>query len=53
METLVGVGGNDDNLSEKMHGGSVANHGHAQHVTNHGAPPYSNPLCSDGPFDSL
>jgi hypothetical protein len=48
------AGGSDDNLSEKMHGGSVTDHSHAQHVANHGAPPYPDPLCSDGaPSDSL
>ncbi|CAM6066543.1 unnamed protein product [Sphagnum tenellum] len=42
------AGGSDDNLSEKIHGGSVTDHSHAQHVANHGAPPYPDPLCSDG-----
>lgn len=37
-----------------MHGGSVTDHNHAQHVANHGAPPYPDPLCSDGaPSESL
>ncbi len=48
------AGGSDDNLSEKMHRGSVTDHSHAQHVANHSAPPYPDPLCSDGaPSDSL
>jgi len=36
---------------------SVTDHSHAQHVANHGAPPYPDPLCSDGapsgPLQSL
>jgi len=43
----LGAGVSDDNLSEKMHGGGVAGHGHGLNALNHDVPPEFDPQCSD------
>jgi hypothetical protein len=43
----LGAGVSDDNLSEKMHDGGVAGHGHGLNALNHDVPPEFDPQCSD------